>query len=60
MQVIQHTIQNLHEQPGHIGTGGFCPSVRQRLTRMGVGASLFSLSIANEIFKAYESDLDMT
>ena len=60
MQVLQHTIKRSPSQPGHIWTEGVCPSVQQRLARMTVSKDMRCLSIANEQFNSYASDLGMT
>jgi len=59
MQVIQHTVKRSPSQPGHIWAGGVYPSVQQRLGRMTVCKGR-CISIANEQFKSYASDLGMT
>lgn len=60
MQVLQHTVKRSPSQPGYIWTGGDCPSVQQRLSRVAVGHDMRCASITNEQFKSYESDLGMT
>lgn len=60
MQAIQHTVKHSPTQPGHIWTGGVCPSVQQRLTRITVSNVMGCLSIASEQFNSYASDLGMT
>jgi hypothetical protein len=60
MQAIQNTVNHLPRQPGQNGTVGMRLSVTKRLTRMTVSIGVHCLSIANEQFESYESDLGMT
>jgi len=60
MQAIQPTILNSQKQPSCARAGGIYLSARQRLTATDISTCLLHLSTTNELFKTYESDLDMT
>lgn len=60
MQSIDHTVNHVNTQPGYSGTGSICLSVHKRLTGMTVNVGVHCLSIANEQFESYASDLGMT
>jgi len=48
------------KQPGRYGAGGVYPSAQKRLARTVVNYVVGCLFIANEQFKSYASDIDMT
>ena len=60
MPAIQNTIKRSPRQPGYIWINGVYLSVPQRQTCVTVSYGLVGLSIANEQFKSYASDLVMT
>ncbi len=60
MQAIQPSILSSQKQPNCVRAGEIYLSARQRLIMSDVNACLLHLSITNELFKTFESDLDMT
>lgn len=60
MQAIQPTILNSQKQPSCARAGEIYLSARQRSITTDVDTCLLHLSITNELFKTFESDIDMT
>ena len=60
MQAIQPTILNSQKRPNNVRAGGVYLSAHKRLTLVNAKVCILHLSITNELFKTFESDLDMT
>ena len=60
MHAIDHTVNQLHKRTGLCGTGGIRSFVSARPVGMTGHIGVLIVTITNDQFEAYESDLGMT